>query len=179
MNIVDKVIPHKKIQNIMYCNKDSFERAIQNTKINDEISYEIINIGNYRYYQPNDDFFNLEKLITGTDRVFIGASIRGQPAGFAGLIFKGGESCYFKIFCDAYFEGLYTFATFRNQGVMSNLVYKLYIQYLKENDIMKLAICVRPDNTNAIHLYERWGFKFNKKVIFWIKKGIIVPHYTV
>lgn len=179
MAFLNKILPHKKEQYIMNVTKKNLHMTLKRTKVKENIKFEIINEDNLEFYQPKDGFFDLKKLMKGNKKIFLGASINHEAAGFAGIVYKNGKSCYFKIVSDAYFEGLYTYEKFRNLGIMSNLILKLYIEFLEKRDIERITLCVRTDNLPAIQLYQKLGFEIERKVIFWMKKKIIFPYYKV
>lgn len=95
MEILKKILPHKKKQYIMYVTSEKIKETLKTVKVNPSIQFEIINENNIEFYQPEDKFFDLKKLMSGDKKVFLGASIDGQPVGFAGIVFKDGKSCYF------------------------------------------------------------------------------------
>lgn len=170
---------HRKVQEIMYADMAVFRERIDLLQsIN--IEFNVIDDSNFYKYRPSDGFFNIEKLYRGKNKYFLAATLNGKPVAFAGIIFKGGYSMYFKVKkSDAYFEGLYTFPEYRGMGIMSNLIAELYNRVSYERDISLLSLCVRPDNINAKRLYEKFGFRSVKTVHFWMKCNIKFPHYLV
>lgn len=178
MKILNILMPHKLMQEIMYVDVKNFELYTKNLQ-KDNIKIELITKENLEKFNPADNYFNLKKMYNGKGKFFFGVTINGNPAAFGGLIIKGNSSMYFKIKSDAYFEGLYTFPEYRGMGIMPILMKEMVKIVSGMVNINRLSLCVRPNNIVAKKLYEKLGFKTERVVRFVKKCGMIIPHYTV
>lgn len=178
MKILNILMPHKLIQEIMYVDVKDFKLYTKNLR-KQMIKIEYITEENVEKFNPSDNYFNLKKIYNGKGKFFFGATLNGCPVAFGGIIIKGGSSMYFKIKSDVYFEGLYTFPEYRGMGIMPILMKEMIKIVSEKVNINRLALCVRPDNIGAKKLYEKLGFKTDKTVSFFIKCGMIMPYYTV
>lgn len=65
-------------------------------------------------------------------------------------------------------DGLFVKEEYRNQGIASALIENI-VKVIKEKGITAIKIKVMSNNTNAIHLYQKYGFEeLSKEMINYI-----------
>ena len=102
------------------------------------------------------------------------------PIAFGVLLKKGSKGTYFKIKkTDAYIGALYTFPNFRNQGYMTQLIYKMIELAQNEWNAKTISLCVLEDNLKAKSLYKKIGF-FKVSVKYFVKiYKYKIPYYKI
>ena len=99
-----------------------------------------------------DDFWNSETLkneLKSENSYYIVAKLNNEIVGFAGIKM---------VLDEADIMNIVTKKIYRNLGVGSAL-FDSIIDYSKNNGITKLTLEVSNQNSSAIHIYEKYGFK--------------------
>lgn len=121
----------------------------------DEKDYEkCSNIWNMKA-QPLADKW-LEEIKSGNRLVFV-YKINGEFIGEGALVIDAGDPDYTLPGRRIYVSRMIVKKEYRNRGIGSEILTFL-IEKAKEMDYSEMTIGVDKDNTNAIHLYRKFGF---------------------
>lgn len=98
----------------------------------------------------------LEEIKSGNRLVFV-YKINGEFIGEGALVIDAGDSDYTIPGRRIYVSRMIVKKEYRNRGIGSEILTFL-IEKAKEMDYSEMTIGVDKDNTNAIHLYRKFGF---------------------
>lgn len=105
--------------------------------------------------------------------------LNGNIIGHLFLMKKGGTEILYKIRnIDAYVFAVRTFEEFRGRGYAGEMI-SLLAEHLKRNGHEEMYLTVKKDNSSAIKVYDRLGFKLIGKKFFVRVGKYNIPYLTL
>ena len=102
-----------------------------------------------------------------------------EPIGFLGVIHKGNKDEFFKIrSIDAYLSEVSVNEKFRGNNYCAEMIISV-ADILESKGMTNTYLAVREDNYNAIHAYEKIGFKRVDTKQFYRFFGVNIPHFSL
>jgi len=112
----------------------------------------------YRLKKNNDEIFRdfMRKMIYSKNGLVLLSEVDEKPAGYSVSIIKK-NSPFFQLEKFGYIEDMFVREEFRGLGVGSKLKDESF-RWLIRKGIVKVFLNVLSNNSQAIKVYEKWGF---------------------